>query len=300
MPLLVVGSIAFDSIKTPVDEVHDVLGGSAVYFSLAARFLTPVRLVGVVGSDFPREHLQMLSRHDVDTAGVEFAAGKTFRWSGEYFGGMNHRETRSVELNVFGEFQPKIPASFADSDFVFLANASPLTQLSVLDQVRKPRFVMADTMDLWIRTERAQLEVLLRRIDGLVINDDEALLLTGAKSLVGAGKAILEMGPGRVVVKKGEHGGMLFTRDVVVPLPAYPITDVRDPTGAGDSFAGGLMGCLARSGSLEGSSFKSALATATVLASFVVEDFGVRRLLLARREEIDSRYREYCSLLRIE
>src|SRR5262245_13928783 len=300
MPLLVVGSIAFDSIKTPVDEVHDVLGGSAVYFSLAARFLGPVRLVGVVGSDFPREHLEMLSRHGVDTAGVEFAAGKTFRWAGEYFGGMNHRETRSVELNAFGEFQPKIPASYADSDFVFLANASPLTQLSVLDQVRKPRFVMADTMDLWIRTERAQLELLLRRVDGLVINDDEALLLTGAKSLVGAGKAILEMGPGRVVVKKGGHGGMLFTRDGVVPLPAYPVIDVRDPTGAGDSFAGGLMGYLARAGSLEGSVFKSALATATVLASFVVEDFGVRRLLEARREEVEARYREYCSLLRVE
>lgn len=300
MPLLVVGSIAFDSIKTPVDEVHDVLGGSAVYFSLAAGFLTPVRLVGVVGSDFPREHLEMLARRGVDASGVEFAAGRTFRWSGEYFGGMNHRETRSVELNVFGEFQPKIPAAFADSDFVFLANASPRTQLSVLDQVRNPRFVMADTMDLWIRTERAQLEALLRRIDGLVINDDEALLLTGAKSVVSAGKAILEMGPGRVVVKKGEHGGMLFTREGVVPLPAYPVTDVRDPTGAGDSFAGGLMGFLVRAGSVEPPIFKCALATATVLASFVVEDFGVRRLLEARREEVEARYREYCSLLRVE
>jgi sugar/nucleoside kinase (ribokinase family) len=159
---------------------------------------------------------------------------------------------------------------------------------------------MADTMDLWIRTERAQLERLLRRIDGLVINDDEALLLTGARSVVGAGKAILEMGPGRVVVKKGEHGGVLFTREAVVPLPAYPVTEVRDPTGAGDSFAGGLMGYLARAGSVEPTVVKSALATATVLASFVVEDFGVRRLLEARRDEIDARYREYCSLLRVD
>jgi sugar/nucleoside kinase (ribokinase family) len=300
MSLLVVGSIAFDSVKTPSKEVHDLLGGSAVYFSLAASFLAPVRLVGVVGSDFPSHHLQMLEERGVDTAGVEVAEGKTFRWSGEYFGGMNHRETLSVDLNVFEKFDPKIPDRFRDSELVFLANGSPLTQLSVLDQVRQPQFVMADTMDLWIRTQRPDLERLLKRVDGLVINDDEALLLTGAQGLLAAGVAILEMGPKKVVVKKGEHGGILFSRQSVVPLPAYPVHDVRDPTGAGDSFAGGLMGYLARSGGVERASFKAALATGTVLASFTVEDFGVRRLLQARKSEIEARYREYCSLLKVE
>jgi len=300
MSLLVVGSIAFDCIKTPAAEVHDVLGGAAVYFSLAASHFSPVRLVGVVGRDFPESHLKMLADRGVDTAGVEVAGGKTFRWSGEYFGGMNRRETRSVELNVFESFEPKIPARFRESEYVFLANAPPSTQASVLDQVRKPRFVMADTMDLWIRTQRSDLDALLRRVDGIVINDDEARLLTGSESLVRAGKDILEMGPQRVVLKKGEHGGMLFTREKVIPLPAYPVAELRDPTGAGDSFAGGLMGYLASAGNVETASFQRALARATVLASFTVEDFGVRRLLEARREDIEQRYREYCSLLRVE
>jgi cytidine kinase len=300
MSLLVVGSIAFDSIKTPRDEARDLLGGSAVYFSLAARLLGPVRLVGVVGADFPKEHLDTLSMLGVDTEGVEFAEGKTFRWSGEYFEGMNRRETLAVELNVFGGFRPKIPDRFRDSEFVFLANGSPLTQLSVLDQVRRPRFVMADTMDLWIRTERKGLLDLLRRVDGLVINDDEALLLTEASSTVRAGKEILGLGPARVVVKKGEHGAILFTRDGVYPLPAFPVDEVRDPTGAGDSFAGGLMGCLAARGDVEPGSFKAALATATVLASFTVEDFGVRRLLSLSRDDVNVRLKEYSELLRVD
>jgi sugar/nucleoside kinase (ribokinase family) len=297
--LLVVGSIAFDSIKTPREEVRDILGGSAVYFSLAARLMGPVRLVGVVGEDFPPEHLAMLAGKGIDTAGVEVAEGKTFRWSGEYFGALNRRETLSVELNVFARFQPKIPPAFRDSEFVFLANGAPMTQLSVLEQVKKPRFVMADTMDLWIKTAREDLGRLLRRIDGLVINDDEALLLTEARNLIEAGKAILELGPKRVVIKKGEHGALLFTADRVVPLPAFPIHDVRDPTGAGDSFAGGLMGRLASEGSVGEAEFKNALASATVMASFTVEDFGVRRLLEISPDELESRIDEYCSLLSV-
>ena len=301
MSLLVVGSMAFDSIKTPRGEVREVLGGAAIYFSLAARFLAPaVRLVGVVGRDFPRESLDLLARAGIDTEGVEIADGKTFRWSGEYFEGMNRRETLSVDLNVFERFQPRIPDRYRDSEFVFLANASPITQMSVLDQVRSPRFVMADTMDFWIRSERKALLDLLGRIDGLVINDDEALLLTEAWSIVRAGKAILDLGPARVVVKKGEHGALLFTGDAVVPLPAFPVEDVRDPTGAGDSFAGGLMGYLARRGDIGPAAFKAALANGTVLASFAVEDFGIRRLLEARPDEVSARLREYCNLLRIE
>jgi len=299
MSLLVVGSIAFDSIKTPVGSVENVLGGAAVYFSLAARCMGPVRLVGVVGRDFPREHLALLQDRGIDTAGIEVADGRTFRWSGEYFEGMNRRETLSVELNVFERFQPKIPPSFQDSEFVFLANASPVTQLSVLDQVRKPRFVMADSMDLWIRTANQGLLDLLRRIDGLVINDDESLLLTGERSIIRAGKAILAMGPSRVVVKKGEHGAILFTSEGASPLPAYPVEDLKDPTGAGDSFAGGLMGSLALRGRTDPEAFRTALAIATVTASFTVEDFGVRRLLDLRKDEVDGRLRRYASMLRI-
>ena len=303
MSLLVVGSIAFDSIKTPHDRVEDVLGGSAVYFSLAARLLSPVRVVGVVGRDFPAEHLDLLASRGIDTEGIEVAEGKTFRWSGEYFEGMNKRRTLSVDLNVFADFQPRLPARFRDSRFVFLANGSPATQLSVLDQVERPRFVMADTMDLWIRTQREGLGKVLRRVDGLVINDDEALLLTEARNLVLAGKAILRMGPRLVVLKKGEHGALLFTGDETVPLPAYPLEEVRDPTGAGDSFAGGLMGRLARTGGdgpIAPGRFKTALAAAMVVASFSVEDFGVRRLLEVRPEEVEERLRRYCSLIHVD
>ena len=300
MSLLVVGSMAFDSIKTPHGSAENILGGSAVYFSIAASRLVPVRLVGVVGEDYPREFLDVLGSHRVDTAGVEFALGKTFRWSGEYFQDMNRRQTLSVELNVFEKFQPKIPPQYRDSEFVFLANGAPVTQLSVLSQIRQPRFVMADTMDLWINTQRRDLEALLRKIDGLLINDDEALLLTGERNLVRAGKAVLAMGPRIVVLKKGEHGGLLITSDLVVPLPAYPLAEVSDPTGAGDSFAGGLMGYLASQRSVDAPQFKAALAMGTVIASFTVEDFGVDRLLGASPDEIRERFNEYCALLRID
>ncbi len=300
MSLLVVGSIAFDSIKTPQDEVQEILGGSAVYFSLAARFFGPVRLVGIVGRDFPPEHLEMLSAQGVDTEGVEIAEGKTFRWSGEYFEGMNRRETLSVELNVLEEFRPKIPQRYLDSEFVFLANGPVTTQLSVLEQMEKPGFVVADTMDLWIREQREELDVLLQRIDALVLNDSESLLFTGKRNLLQAGREILELGPSRVVIKKGEHGALLVTREKVCPLPAYPVAVVRDPTGAGDCFAGGLMGYLARAGNAETETFKAALACATVISSFDVEDFGVRRLLATSRQEVQSRFQEYCSLLRVE
>ncbi len=300
MALLVVGSIAFDQIKTPREELKDVLGGSAVHCALAASHIAPVQLVGVVGKDFPHEHLRMLANRGVDTAGVDVAEGKTFRWAGEYFGTMNRRETLWVELNVLENFQPKIPPSFRESQFVFLANGAPLTQLSVLDQVKKPRFVMADTMDLWIRTAHQDVLRLLKRIDGLILNDEEAILLTDEPTILGAGEAILRMGPQRVVIKKGEHGAILFTPGSVVPLPAFPVRELRDPTGAGDSFAGGLMGYLAKAGNTEPPTFKAALAYATVVASFCVEDFGTNRLQKAARGEIDERFQRYCSLLRVD
>ncbi len=298
MSLLVVGSVAYDSIKTPHGEVSDALGGSAVHFSLAARPFTPVRLVGVVGEDFAVRDVEFLAQRAIDMAGLErVAGGKTFRWSGEYSSDMNSRETLSVELNVFEDFQPRIPAAFTDSRFVFLANGSPVTQMSVLDQMVDPRFVMADTMDLWIRIQHQELLRLIERIDGLLLNDSEALLLTEAPNTIAAGKALLEMGPERVVIKKGEHGALLFTGDRIIPLPAYPVTQVCDPTGAGDSFAGALMGHLTRKGTVDERSFKEAMAYGTVVASFTVEDFGVGRIGDISESELNERFGEFRNLI---
>lgn len=304
MSLLVVGSIAFDTIKTPHGELEDALGGAAVYFSLAAGLFTDVRLVGVVGGDFREEHVDFLRRRRVDVSGLErLPAGRTFRWTGQYSADMNHRTTLAVELNVLEDFRPKIPAEFRDSRFVFLANGSPVTQLSVLDQVPRPLFVMADTMDLWIETQRRALDCLLPRVHGLLLNDSEALLLTGEGSVIRAGRAIQRMGPGRVVVKKGEHGAILFDGPEILPLPALPVEDVRDPTGAGDSFAGALMGYLAspRGGGQEGGAemppdgraLKTALAYGAVVASFTVEDFGVNGIAKATRAAVERRFETY-------
>ena len=299
MSLLVVGSIAYDSIKTPHGNAENALGGSAVYFSLAAGILAPepVRLVGVVGDDFHDRDLEFLRSRRIDTAGLEVVrGGSTFRWSGEYSADMNSRRTLSVDLNVFQDFKPKVPASFRDSKLVFLANGPPVTQMSVLDQVAKPAFVMADTMDLWIQTAKPDLLELLSRIDGLLVNDSEALLLTETTDVISAGAAILELGPSRVIVKKGEHGAILFERGKIIPLPAYPVRGVRDPTGAGDSFAGAVMGHLARTfkgRGIETRAFKEALAHGTVAASFTVEDFGVARLAAVGEPEARRRFDEY-------
>ncbi len=298
MSLLVVGSVAYDSIKTPRGEAVDALGGSAVYFALAARRFTPVRLVGVVGDDFAEADAEFLGQRNIDTAGLErVAGGKTFRWSGEYSADMNSRETLSVELNVFENFEPKIPAAFSDSRFVFLANGSPVTQMSVLDQMTGPRFVMADTMDLWIQIQRAELLTLLERIDGLLLNDSEALLLTDAPNVMAAGKALLDVGPERVVIKKGEHGAILFTGDHIIPLPAYPVVQVCDPTGAGDTFAGALMGHLQKVGSADERSFKEAMAYGTVVASYTVEEFGVGRIGDVSEGDLTDRYRQFRDLI---
>lgn len=305
MSLLVVGSVAYDTIKTPHGEAPDALGGAAVYFSLAASLFTPVRLVGVVGEDFRPEDRQILTRRRVDAQGLETVkGGKTFRWTGEYSPDMNRRETLSVELNVFENFKPKVPGAFLDTRFVFLANASPVTQLSVLDQMRQPDFVMADTMDLWIQTQHRELLALLKRLDGLLVNDSEAMLLTDRHNVIDAGKAILDLGPTRVVIKKGEHGSVLFDQGNIVPLPAYPISNVKDPTGAGDSFAGALMGYLASSaagspgkGGVATKTLKQALAYGTVVASLTCEDFGVKRLAEAPEAEARARFERYRDFL---
>jgi sugar/nucleoside kinase (ribokinase family) len=307
MSILVVGSVAYDSIKTPRGHVDRALGGSAVYFSLAARLIAPgpVRLVGAVGEDFPRANVDFLAAKGIDTEGLEVVeGGKTFRWEGEYAANMNDRRTLSVELNVLGDFRPRIPDACRDSRFVFLANGPPATQLSVLDQVPRPDFVMADTMDLWIQTTKGELLALLRRVDGLLVNDSEALLLTDSPDVISAGLAILELGPSRVIVKKGEHGVILFERDEIIPLPAYPVRDLVDPTGAGDSFAGALVGHLAASAEAAGparplgtNAFKEALAVGAVVASFTVEGFGVGKLAETRPAEVRERYQRYRSWL---
>jgi cytidine kinase len=300
MSLLVVGSVAIDSVHTPTAERDRVLGGSAVYFSYAASYFTPVRLVGVVGEDWDEAHTRLLQGRRVDTAGLEVRQGqKTFFWKGRYMPNMNDRETLEVELNVFGDFDPHVPEAFRDSRYVFLANGSPVVQAKVLDQMTQPALVVADTMDLWIQTQHPALLELLRRVDGLVVNDSEAKLLTEEENLVTAGMKILEMGPRFVIVKKGEHGAMFFGANGVYSLPAYPTGRVIDPTGAGDSFAGGMMGYLAAHGDHEEGALKRALAYGTLVASFNVEDFSLERMQQIEREDLDRRLDHYREMLAV-
>lgn len=296
--LLVVGSIAFDSIETPKGTVDDALGGSATFFSYAASFFTKPRLVGVVGDDFPDEHRQLFVSRGIDTAGlVTQAGGQTFRWKGRYHQDMNTRDTLEVHLNVFGTFDPVLPERFRDSTHVFLANGSPVVQAKVLDQVRRPQLVLADTMDLWIEIQHNELLALLPRLDGLLLNDSEARMLTEEDNLVRAGDAVRRLGPKFVILKKGEHGAMLFSDDGVFVVPAYPTSDVVDPTGAGDSFAGGIMGHLCADKDKEPGRLRRAMAYGTVVASLAVEGFGLERLKQASRDEIDERLEKYRAML---
>src|SRR4051794_15564713 len=249
MPLLVVGSIALDSVETPHGVVDDALGGSATYFSYAASFFTPVRLVGVVGEDFPGEHRQLLEGRNIDTSGLIIEkGGLTFRWRGKYEGDMNTAQTLEVHLNVLGTFNPDLSPEFAETPFVFLANGSPAMQRRVLAQARNRKLAVADTMNFWIETQRDELYALLREVDGLVLNDGEARMLTEEVNLVRAGWKVLDLGPKFVIIKKGEHGAMFLSAEETYVMPAYPVGDVVDPTGAGDSFAGGFMGYLASIG----------------------------------------------------
>jgi len=298
MPLCVVGSVAFDSVGTPTEKRDNVLGGSAVFFSYAASFFTTVRLAGVVGEDWPTEHTQLLEARGIDTAGLQVVPdGKTFRWRGKYLPNMNDRETLDLQLNVLADFKPVLPESYRRSKFLFLANGSPLQQQKALDQCTGASLVVADTMDHYINTERDELLRLLNRIDGLVLNDSEAKLLTGDDNLVRAGFAVREMGPRFVVVKKGEHGAIFFSQHETYVLPAYPTPQVVDPTGAGDSFAGGMMGYLAEQGNFDPKTLKKALAYGTLMASFTVEDFSLDRLRNIQREDLDRRMEEYQQML---
>jgi sugar/nucleoside kinase (ribokinase family) len=298
MPLLVVGSIALDSVETPSERRDDVLGGSATYFSYAASYFSPVRLLGVVGEDFPAEHTALLASRGIDTSGLHVVRGaKTFRWSGRYLSNMNDRETLEVHLNVFEKFDPVLPEAYRRCRYLFLANGSPVVQMKVLDQVPGAALVVADTMDLWIHTQRDELTALLKRLDGLVLNDSEARLLTNDENLVRAGRAVQAMGPKFVVIKKGEHGAMFFSQHETYVLPAYPTARVVDPTGAGDSFAGGLMGYLAAQDRFDPQTLKQGLAYGVVVASFNVEDFSLERLKQIERPQLDERFAEYRRML---
>ena len=297
MSVLVVGSIALDTVETPYGTVEDALGGSAVYFSYAASFFAPVRLVGVIGQDFPEEFRQVFDGRDVDVSGLEVTEGKTFRWSGSYEGAMNAAETKWTELNVFGEFDPKVPAPFRDTPFVFLANGVPAVQRKVLEQVDRPKFVVADTMNLWINETRDDLVELLGMVDGIVLNDEEARMLTGEANLIRAGRAVSDLGPKTVIIKKGEHGSMLLGPDLFFAAPAFPAETVVDPTGAGDSFAGGMMGYLAGAGEVTPENLKRACIYGTIVASFNIEDFSLKRFQQIRREDIDRRFEEFRAML---
>jgi sugar/nucleoside kinase (ribokinase family) len=299
-PLLVVGSVALDSVETLKERQDDVLGGAASYFAAAASFFTKVRLVGVVGSDFPVEHEETLRKFGVDLGGLEREEGRTFRWTGRYSADFNNRTTLDTQLNVFESFRPKLPEDWSDSPFVFLANIDPALQLDVLKQVESPRFVACDTMNFWIEGRRRDLDKVLERVDMLLLNDEEARLLSQRDSLPAAARAIRDLGPKSVVVKRGDAGALLFHEGGVFAAPAYPIETVVDPTGAGDSFAGGFMGWLAHSGNLTPSGIRTALIVGSVLASFVCEDFSLDRLRTLDLTAIRERFAAFADLVHFE
>ena len=297
MGVLVVGSVAFDSVKTPEREANDAIGGSATYFSAAASFYAPVDVIAVVGNDFPLESLDFLRERQVDISGLEIREGKTFRWAGEYAADMNDRRTIDTQLNVFSGFKPVLADRHRAHDHVFLANLDPDVQRDVLSQADRPGIVACDTMDFWISGNRASLLSTLSRVDVLIINDQEALQLVDDNNLVRASERILELGPRAVVVKRGAHGATLCTRDAWYGIPSYPVTSVVDPTGAGDTFAGGFMGYLAQSGDRGVGALKRAMVHGSVMASFNVEDFSVRRLVSLTEEEIADRHARFLEMI---
>jgi sugar/nucleoside kinase (ribokinase family) len=296
--VLVIGTVATDTIITPTEQKENVLGGSATYFSFAASFFANVHLVAIVGEDFPQQYRQFFKDRGIDTTGLVIKpGGKTMFWRGRYFDDMNQRETLVFEPNVLSEFDPQLPPAYRKIPYVFLANTHPKLQMQVLDQVEKPELVVADTMDYWINNTRDELLQLLPKLDGLVLNDGEAKLLTGEQNLIRAGEKVRELGPSFVIVKKGEHGSYLVTKDGPFLLPGYPTQTVVDPTGAGDSFAGGLMGYLASDTSGAPGSLRRAIAYGSIVASLTVEGFGLDKLRQATRSEVNLRLEEYRQML---
>jgi len=301
LSLLVTGSLGIDTVSTPSGQAADVLGGSAVYFAYSAAQYVPVRVVGVVGEDFPAALRDQLAGRGLDLAGLETRKGsKTFRWHGRYEGDMSQAETVEVSLNVLAERGPMVPAAFARSDVVFLANTRPTLQRELLAQVRSPALSVCDTMNLWIATERDSLLKTIGVVSGVMLNDGEARQLSGESNLVEAGEWLLALGPRFVVIKKGEHGALLVSPEGPVAVPAFPSREVRDPTGAGDSFAGGLLGYVASRGRVDLPTLRAGLIRGTVAASFTIEDFSLRRLEQLTRPEVDRRVQQFIEMLRFE
>jgi sugar/nucleoside kinase (ribokinase family) len=300
MSVLVVGSVALDSVETPFGARDEILGGSATYFSMAASFFAPVQLVAVVGEDFPAAYVELLQRKGVDLAGLVRRPGRTFRWKGRYSHHLNEAQTLDTQLNVFEHFEPQLPESFRATPFVFLGNIDPVLQAKVLDQVRRPTLVAADTMNFWIRGKLPELKKTLARVDLLFVNDAEARELSGEHNIVRAARAIAAMGPRLLVVKRGEYGAIVFDGERAFAVPGFPLADVFDPTGAGDTFAGGFMGYLAREGSLTQSSLRHAAVMGSVMASFTVEGFSLDRLKAVTEEEIVERFAAFKALTHFE
>ena len=296
MSVLVVGTVAFDSIETPFGSAERILGGSAAYFALGASFFTPVRVVGVIGRDFPQEYIDLFTARNIDIEGLLKERGETFHWRGRYHEDINVRDTLELNLNVLAGFVPRLPERYRDAEYVFLGNIDPVMQSEVLDQIRSMKLVVCDTMDHWIRESPEDLRKVLKRIEMLVVNDAEARLISGYNNVIRAARAILKMGPKVVLIKRGEYGVLQFSDDSTFATPAYPLEEVFDPTGAGDSFAGGFLGQLARSGDRSERGLRRAIVYGSVVASFTVEDFGVKRLASVELAAIEERYQNFAKL----
>ncbi|NTU52678.1 MAG: sugar kinase [Chlorobiaceae bacterium] len=302
MSLLVIGSLAFDDIETPFGRSDNTLGGSSTYIALSASYFTdPIRMVGVVGSDFGKEHFGLLHSKNIDTKGIQIVEdGNTFRWAGRYHYDMNTRDTLDTQLNVFANFDPHIPHQYRESKYICLGNIDPELQLKVLDQIASPELIVCDTMNFWIEGKPEALKKVLERVDIFIINDSEARLLSGEPNLVKTARIIRNMGPKTLIIKKGEHGALLFTDNGIFAAPAYPLESIFDPTGAGDTFAGGFIGHLARSGSVSEGEMRKAVLYGSAMASFCVEQFGPDRLNDLDLLEIEDRYQSFLELSRIE
>ena len=299
MSILVAGTVALDSLETPFGKAENVLGGSATYFAISASFFAPVNLVAIVGNDFPEEHISLLKRHGVNIKGLEIANGKTFKWKGRYGYDLNNARTIYTQLNVYKRFSPKIPAEYQRSDVLFLANIDPDVQAHVINQVERPKLIACDTMNYWIENKRKALLRTLKKVDMFLLNEAEARQLTGEPNLLKAGKALLSFGPKKTIIKKGEHGVLFFSKNSLFSAPAYLLETINDPTGAGDSFAGGLMGYLRKSGRFSSDSeIRKGIIYGSVLASYAVEDFSVRRLTGISYSDVQRRYHDYRRLTR--
>lgn len=299
--ILSLGSVSFDSIQTPSNSMAQVLGGSANYFSLSASFFTPVQVVSVVGKDFPSDHLSYLRSRGIDTQGIEIQEGKTFYWQGEYKDDYNEAITQKVELNVFKDFNPALPPSYCETEYIFLGNITPDLQIKTLDQIKKPKLIALDSMNIWITSAQSKLKQVLKRVDILIINDRETRLLGDKSNTFAAAEKIMEMGPKCLVVKRGEYGSFLLANGKYFMLPAVPLKKIKDPTGAGDTFAGGFLGHMARSNANLEDTFclKEALLYGTVMASFTVQDFSFEKIRSVTREKIQERYQEMLELIRL-